>query len=92
MPGSDSVTERVLEAIARVKHIPRESVSEGLSFAELGFDSLDTINLLFELEEDFKISIPDEEARKSRVVADVVAAIRLLTQSPAVESASEPAA
>jgi len=79
MPSNDSITERVLAAVAGVKGIPEKSVSTEQSLAELGYDSLDTINLLFELEEAFKVSISDEEARQVVKVSDIVAGIRKLT-------------
>jgi acyl carrier protein len=83
MPAGDSVTDQVFDAIARVKNLPRETVSEEQLLTELGFDSLDTINLLFELEERFQISIPDEDARKIRSVGDIVTGIRTLSAQSA---------
>jgi acyl carrier protein len=79
MPSDDLIITKVLAAVASVKSLPEESVSIDQSLLELGFDSLDTINLLFELEETFKVSIPDEEARQVRKVSDIVAGIRKLT-------------
>jgi acyl carrier protein len=79
MPSDDPIAAKVLASVASVKSLPEESVSLEQSLVELGFDSLDTINLLFELEETFKVSIPDEEARQVKTVSDVVAGIRKLT-------------
>jgi acyl carrier protein len=79
MPPSDPITAKVLAAVASVKDLPEKSVSPEQSLAELGFDSLDTMNLLFELEEAFKISIPDEDARQVLKVSDIVAGVRKLT-------------
>jgi acyl carrier protein len=92
MPLSDPITARVLAAVADVKDISAEDISAEQSLEELGFDSLDTLNLLFDLEETFKISIPDEEARQVRKVSDVVAGIRKLTAATAAGSMGEPAA
>jgi acyl carrier protein len=39
---------------------------------DLGADSLDVVELIMQMEDKFKVSIPDEEAKKIRVVADVV--------------------
>jgi acyl carrier protein len=89
---SDPITAKVVAAVAGIKEIPEESVSPEQSLEELGFDSLDTLNLLFELEETFKISIPDEEARQVRKLSDVVAGIRKLTAVTATGSAGEHAA
>jgi len=92
MPPSDPITARVLAAVAGIKDIPAESVSAEQSLEELGFDSLDTLNLLFELEETFKVSIPDEEARQVKKVSDMVAGIRKLTAATAAGSTGERAA
>ena len=92
MPLSDPITAGVLAAVAGVKDIPVESISTEQSLEELGFDSLDTLNLLFNLEETFKVSIPDEEARQVRKVSDVVAGIRKLAVATAAGGVGEPAA
>ena len=82
MPASDQITEKIIAAVAEVKRLPVESVSPDKSLLDLGFDSLDTINLLFALEEAFNISIPDEEAGKVTKVSDIVSGVRkLLSQS-----------
>ncbi len=75
---ADPITDKVLDVIVSVKHLRRDAVTETSSLAELGFDSLDTINLLFELEETFHVSIPDEQARRVRTVRDIVEGIEKL--------------
>ena len=89
---SDPVADKVIALVASVKHIPVEKVSPDSSLADLGFDSLDTISLLFELESGFQISIPDEETKKIRFVHEIVAGVRTLlergSQAPAVPGAS----
>jgi acyl carrier protein len=80
----DELTEKVITTLAAVKHIPREQIKPESSLAELGFDSLDTISMLFELETAFQISIPDESARSIRYVHEIVDGIRILrATSPA---------
>lgn len=79
--------------IAAVKRIPREQVSLDKSFEELGMDSLDNMNLLFEVESAFNISIPDEEARSIRTVREVVDGVRKLVEAASGEGApAQPAA
>lgn len=79
--------------IAAVKRIPREQVSLDKSFEELGMDSLDNMNLLFEVESAFNISIPDEEARSIRSVREVVDGVRKLVEAaPGAKAPSQPAA
>jgi acyl carrier protein len=40
--------------------------------AEAGIDSLDALTILFAIEEQFKISIPDDEARAARTFSDLI--------------------
>jgi acyl carrier protein len=78
----DSIEEKVVSTLATVKHIPQESITLDSSLADLGFDSLDTISLLFELENAFQISIPDERARSIRTVREIVEGVRFLKNNP----------
>jgi acyl carrier protein len=75
---SDELEEKVLSVIASSKRIPRERVSIDSSLEDLGMDSLDQLNLLFALESDFNISIPDEEAKSIRNVREMVEGVRKL--------------
>ena len=75
---SDPFAEKVLSTLASVKHIPRERISLESSLQELGFDSLDKITMLFEIEKQFQISIPDEATGTLRTVRDVVEGIAVL--------------
>lgn len=43
---------------------------------DLGADSLDVVELIMQMEDKFKVSIPDEEAKKIRIVGDVVRYIK----------------
>ena len=86
---TDIVAEKVIDTLASVKHIPAESLTLDSSLADLGFDSLDTISVLFELESKFHISIPDEEARAIRSVRDVVEGVKKLMAGSAAAPASE---
>lgn len=74
----DQVAECVVFAIARVKRIAPTAVSLDKTFAELGLDSLDAINLMFEIEEKLQISIPDSEVRSLKDVRGVVEGIQKL--------------
>ena len=84
----EDIAEKVISIIASVKHIPREKITVDSSLAELGFDSLDTISMLFELESAFQISIPDEKAREIRYVREIVSGIQTLTSGQASSSAA----
>jgi acyl carrier protein len=80
-PIMEQLTEKVLSALASTKHIPVETIKLESSLDDLGLDSLDKVTLLFELEQQLNLSIPDEELRSVRTVADVVAAISKIAAS-----------
>ena len=68
----EDLTPRVLAAIAKVKRLPLEKVTVDSSFQELEVDSMDGVEILFELENEFDITIPDEAARNIRSVREMV--------------------
>ena len=79
----DVVAEKVIATLASVKRIPAEDIKLDSNLQEMGIDSLDVFTLLFELENSFKISIPDDEVRSIRTVSDVVEGIKkLLAAAP----------
>jgi acyl carrier protein len=84
----DAIEEKVISTLASVRHIPSEKITIGSSLADLGFDSLDTMTLLFELENAFQISIPDEQARSIRTVREIVEGVRALKNSSSIQPAS----
>ena len=53
------VSPKVIEIIAREQHLDVTKITLDSTFAELGIDSLDGVNILFALEEEFKLDIPD---------------------------------
>jgi acyl carrier protein len=59
-----------------VKRIPADTIKLDTNLQDLGIDSLDVFTLLFELENAFKISIPDDDVRSLRTVNDVVEGIK----------------
>ena len=80
---SDVVAEKVIATLASVKRIPAEKITLQTNLQELGIDSLDVFTLLFELENAFKISIPDDDVRSIRTVSDIVAGIKkILAATP----------
>jgi acyl carrier protein len=67
-----NVAEKVVEIIAREEHLEPGKVTLDSTFAELGIDSLDGVNILFALEGEFKIEIPDAIAQNMKTVRQVV--------------------
>ena len=83
---SVDVTERVLDTIAKTQRIPREKITIDSRFEELGLDSMDAVNILFALEEEFDIMIPDEEAKQIRNPREMVAGVQRLVDAKCEES------
>jgi acyl carrier protein len=80
---ADAVAEKVIATLASVKRIPADKITLETNLQELGIDSLDVFTLLFELENAFKISIPDDDVRSIRTVNDIVEGIKkLLAAAP----------
>ncbi len=68
-----STFERVRAVIADELEVSEEEVTEEASFMEdLGADSLDLVELVMRLEEEFEVEIPDEDAEKIRTVRDAL--------------------
>ena len=64
-----SIEERVRKIVSEQLGVKEEEISNGASFVEdLGADSLDTVELVMALEEEFETEIPDEEAEKITTV------------------------
>lgn len=85
----DDVASRCIDLLAQSKNIPASTITLDSSFEELGVDSLDKINLSFAIEEDFGITIPDDNLNKLRTVGDVVRGVERLR---AAKESGEPAA
>lgn len=75
---SQEVLDKVIGAIAKQKEIPPESITLSSKFEDLNVDSLDATEILFELEDDLDIDIPNDEARGMRDVRQVVEGLEKL--------------
>ncbi len=67
----DDVMSRVIRVIAETQRIPMESIKPDSTFEELKIDSLDGINIVFAIENEFNINVPDEAAKSLRSVRDI---------------------
>jgi acyl carrier protein len=73
MSAEKSVEQRVKEIIVEQLGVNADQVTADAKFIEdLGADSLDTVELVMALEEEFGQEIPDEEAEKLQTVGDVI--------------------
>ena len=75
---SEELVARVTRVIATTQKLPPESVTIDKTFAELKIDSLDGINILFALESEFGVDIPDDAAKNIRSVREMVVGIEQL--------------
>ena len=68
-----SVEERVIEIVTSQMGVEKDTVTKDTTFVnDLGADSLDTVELVMEIEEEFDITIPDDEAEKIQSVGQAV--------------------
>ena len=70
---ADNIETKVREKIAEQLGVAADEVTPESSFIEdLGADSLDIVELVMELEEEFEITIPDEQAEKIKTVGEAI--------------------
>lgn len=71
--GSDEIFEKVKKIIVEQLGVAENTINNEASFLDdLGADSLDIVELIMALEEEFDIEIPDADAEKVSTVGDVV--------------------
>jgi acyl carrier protein len=75
---SDELIQRVLKVIATSKRIPLETVTIDSEFLQIGIDSMDAVEILFALENEFDISIPDDDVRSVRNVRQMCQGVEKL--------------
>lgn len=72
---AENITTTIIGLIAAQKRLDPNIITSSSTFVDLQMDSLDKINLSFEVEERFAISIPDNAIDSLRTVSDVVAGV-----------------
>jgi len=81
MPGNAETNDlgsHVIRVIAQTQRMPPNSISIDNTFDELKIDSLDGINIVFALENEFGINIPDESVQTMKSVRETVEGIQRL--------------
>ena len=80
--SDETVAQRVIRVFATFKKVPPEEIRMDTTFEELGLDSLDGLNLIFELEEEFDIVVPDDRVQSMKSVSEVVDGIEGILANP----------
>ncbi len=73
-----TVAQTIVEMVAKSKQLDPATLTPATTFDELQIDSLDKINLSFEVEERFDIAIPDDSLNSLRTIGDVIAGVERL--------------
>lgn len=81
VPASDTFLQDTVDILKRVSRLPIEPTPESELLADLGFDSLQVLELVGELEDHFRITVPLNDLARVRTVAQVVAEVRGLVAS-----------
>jgi acyl carrier protein len=75
---AESLESRIIRIIATAKGLEADELTPSSSMEELGLDSLDAMSMIFDLENEFEIEIPDDAAERARTVGDLIEGVRLL--------------
>ncbi|MEI8195172.1 MAG: acyl carrier protein [Phycisphaerae bacterium] len=69
----DEIEQKVIDIVAEQMGVDKAEITRDTSFInDLNADSLDTVELVMEFEDEFEMSIPDEEAEKIQTVGQAV--------------------
>src|SRR2546423_14427853 len=82
----DEIAEKIFRLIAAIKRIPQESISMDSTFEQLHMDSLDAINLVYEIDSEFNCYVPDEMARSIKSVLHLVDNLKTVLAGPLPDS------
>ncbi|MEX0930441.1 MAG: acyl carrier protein [Candidatus Paceibacterota bacterium] len=79
---SKEIEEKVISIVAEQLRIDKDEIARETHFVnDLNADSLDTVELVMDFEEEFEVSIPDEQAEKIETIGQVIDAISNLVAS-----------
>jgi acyl carrier protein len=74
---AEAIDEKVVEIVSEQMGVDKSEITRETSFVnDLNADSLDTVELVMEFEDQFELSIPDEEAEKIQTVGQAIDYIR----------------
>lgn len=75
----NEIEEKLIAIVRKEKEIPNDLLRPETVLADAGIDSLDSLTILFAIEEEFGISIPDDRARTLQTFGDMIAVVADLT-------------
>ena len=90
MIDREGVTRSVIAAIAKVRELDEKDITLESTFDELKVDSLDAMEIIFEVEEDLDFKVPTEQMTDLETVKDVVDGIERLLQLNAEGKLTQP--
>ena len=74
----EEIERRLLDIVKNEKNIPDDKLALETPLADAGIDSLDSLSILFAIEEQFHISIPDDRARAIKTFGDMITVVEEL--------------
>lgn len=77
----NDLVSRVIQVIAKSQHLEPGAIKPESTFVELGIDSLDGLQILFALEEEFEVNIPDDAGKEFDSIAKASEGIRQLMEA-----------
>lgn len=66
------IAEKLIAIVKQEKNVPDDLLTPETPLADAGIDSLDSLTILFAIEEQFRISIPDDRARAIKTFGDMI--------------------
>ena len=88
MPG-DELTQTILRIVAETQRRDPATVTADSTFEELNIDSMDAVNIVFAVENEFDINVPDDEVRTILTVRDIINGVaRLVSARDAARASS----
>lgn len=75
---TDDLAQRVREILARYTELPLEDIDLDVPLEEAGLDSVDAASVIFDLEDAFDVSVPEEQAAGIVTVGELVESLRAL--------------
>ncbi|CAN5319714.1 acyl carrier protein [soil metagenome] len=86
--SDEQIRSRVIDIVCDHLAVNKDQVTDTTSFIEdIGADSLDIVELVMELEEEFDIQIPDDQAEKIKTVGEAVEFIKIALKNKPADGA-----